>query len=648
MSANPSTTGPVNEPGVDAASVRALIDGALVSIAAIEDEEVPVRDAEWAVSSALQCFYRAAAARTDPAALREAVTAGCNHLRAALGALQESPTMDPAVSAALAGLARALGGLSSPSLRWSGALGSGGAAAAPAAVAAAPVLALIDEPKLLEFPRDQIFPVVPLPEDLVNASGPPRLPAGPPDAPEVQALHARFPPPPRAFEARAEKAQLGVAIPEPDLLFMQARACFEDLAGLGNNRRPEPDALWYRPRTEERLLARVDAVLACGEWVLPRLIKMIEDRPAPDPQMVWAALFVCGSVAGPDMRDQMMRLVATAPLKLPPMRLRVADALALAPHPGIDEALRPLLRARESFRREVAVVVLGRRGALTIAEVLDACNDRSRPVARAAVRALGRTPGDVPPPVWRTLLASDDMEIAEAAMSAAILHRSELGARRAAELLMEGRAWFGEAALHAAVGLDERTGFGVMRASAEKQAAMKLMAAFGWFGHIEAVPWLIEQLGAGGAVAEAAVGALHRITGAGLTKDDPEPEYEHGDLPFVRAPARPLPVVGLLPEPGPWDAWWRKYRGEARAGTRYRHGHVWAPEDNLWDMEDPLSDTITRRFCYLELVARTGVTLPFDPLHFVARQQRQIAALRGAVASAGGSASGNWPTRYRH
>jgi hypothetical protein len=644
MSANPSATGPVSEPGVDAASVRALIDGALVSIAAIKDEEVRVRDAEWEVSSALQLFYRAAAARTDPVVLREAVTAACNHLRSALGALQDSPTMDVAVSAALSSLARALGGLSSPSLRWSGALGDRGpAAAAPPP----PVLALDDEPKVLDFARDQLFPVVPLPEDLVNATGPPRLPAAPPDVPEVLALHARFPPPPRAFEARAEKAQLGVAIPEPDLLFMQARACFEDLAGLGNNRRPEPDVFWYRPRTEARLLARVDAIVACGEWVLPRLLKLIEARPVPDPQLVWAALFVCGSLAGPDMRDQMMRLVATVPLKQPPMRMQVADALALVPHPGIDEALRPLLRARESFRREVAVVALGRRGALTIAEALDACNDRSRPVARAAVRALGRTPGDVPPAVWRTLLTSEDEEIAEAAMSAAILHRSELGARRAAELLMEGRAWFGEAGLYAAVGLDERTGFGVMRASAEKQAAMKLITAFGWFGHVEAVPWLIERVG-GGKVGEAAVGALHRITGAGLTKDDPEPEYESDDLPFARAPKRPTPVVGLLPDPGAWDAWWRKYRGEARAGTRYRYGHVWAPEDNLWDMEEPTADMTTRRFCYLELVARLGVTLPFDPLHFIGRQQRQIAALRGAVASAGGNASGNWPTRYRH
>jgi electron transfer flavoprotein alpha subunit len=43
-------------------------------------------------------------------------------------------------------------------------------------------------------------------------------------------------------------------------------------------RRPTPDESWWCPRTEERLLARLDALVACGVGAFPALVKLVEEQ----------------------------------------------------------------------------------------------------------------------------------------------------------------------------------------------------------------------------------------------------------------------------------------------------------------------------------------------------------------------------------
>ncbi|MGD5588118.1 hypothetical protein QUT57_22700, partial [Xanthomonas citri pv. citri] len=145
--------------------------------------------------------------------------------------------------------------------------------------------------------------------------------------------------------------------------------CLEELATLGNQRRPLAGEPWAAPRTEERLLARVDAIVACGPEVLPDLVKELEERPLPDPEMTWALLFLFGSIAGDDAADQVVRLVLSADLDAPDMALFVADALALAPSPALERPLRAwMTAAARPTLRALALTALGRRRLLTFAE----------------------------------------------------------------------------------------------------------------------------------------------------------------------------------------------------------------------------------------------------------------------------------------
>jgi len=106
-------------------------------------------------------------------------------------------------------------------------------------------------------------------------------------------------------------------------------------------------------------------------------------------------------------------------------------------------------------------------------------------------------------------------------------------------------------------------------------------------------------------------------------------------------------VEALSLDADAWTAWWKKHQANSRSSTRYRYGHAWSPEDNLWQMEDPLSSRSDRWWAHLELVARMGKTIPFDPDAFVARQRKQIQEWRN-VWNGRRNASGmlgGWPLR---
>ena len=699
MSAPPSEPREPSEPrALDAVGVRAAMTTALLALPKVLDVDGPIRDFEFALTSALQSLYRAASVRVaNPDALRESIDAAISFNAHANSLLAGFSTDDAGANEMRAALAPVAGALRTPSLVWSGfgdlpALPSSESANAtsarpddsdpaharrpsgryapvgsgpPSEASAGPVLALTDVPALLTPARAPLHPVVALPEDL--AAAPPRLPDGPGDPLVIRALAVRFPPQPRVLDAQAERAQLGVALPESAMLFQRARLCFEDLAGFGNMRRTGDDLAWFRPRTEERLLARVDGIVACGAWVIPQLLKMLEDRPVPDPQLVWASIFLCGSLDGVDAVDQVMRLVETLPLGEPAMRGFVVDALSLAPHPLIGARVRPWLKSTVPHRRAMATTILSRRDDLALEEAVAAAGESDVDLVRAGVAAIARSRMDLVPALWRLLLALRDEATLRMAIAAAILHRSEAGVRKAMDLVRAGKPAFADAALFVAAAADEKHGQEILIAPLLMSAAASsrrpsnevppppldpiLIRALGNFGHIDAVPVLLAQLDAGDAVAPEAALALHRITGAGLTKDNPAPEVDPAFPPFIPTlgPARPpVPVVDLSCVRAHWTAWWTAHKAAARAGTRYRHGHAWSPEDCLWDMEEQTQLRPARVWAYWEWVARTGVNAAFDPEHFIARQQNQIAELRQARKAAGDrNASDGWATRYR-
>jgi len=186
---------------------------------------------------------------------------------------------------------------------------------------------------------------------------------------------------------------------------------------------------------------------------------------------------------------------------------------------------------------------------------------------------------------------------------------------------------FTDAALWLAIGGGAEVSADFEAALARGKPSAVLLEAIGWYGDLRFVDTLLALLEAG---QKAAVGALQRLTGASLTDDVPEPEYAPGEEPFVRGFSPPADELELTADPAVWKAWWHQHGGRAVLTQRYRWGHLWSSQDNLWELEQAPASPRERRLAFHELVARTGAFHPFDPQDFVARQQAAIAVWREA------------------
>jgi hypothetical protein len=453
-------------------------------------------------------------------------------------------------------------------------------------------------------------------------------------------------------DARAFAEQVSEpAREEAWLNFERARNCLEELATLGNMRRPREAEPWAAPRTEERLLTRIDAIVACGQDVLPGLVKQLEDRPLPDPELTWALVFLFGSLSGDDAVDQVARLVLASDLDAPDMLAFVADALALAPSPALERPLRAWLEpARPPALRAVALTALARRRRLAFATAAAAAVDEDEPDPRvllAATRALGFSSGQLDAVVLDQLLRHGDHDVVRAALVSAFQLRCRLGLERARALTESGKGAHGDAVLFLALAGEPDT-WDTLKALARPGAPPIILDALGWFGSLRAVEILLEVLaGKDKAAHGAAAAALHRLTGAGLTDDDakataddPAPNEKPLGGPF----AAPPPIAELTNKHEIWAAYWDRHRREADPTRRHRHGHLWSPEDDLWSLSDESAVTGDRLLALIEIVARTGAEAPIDLEDFVVRQRQHIGELR-AQAERSTARAGDWPTR---
>jgi len=599
--------------GVPLSEVRAMLDEGLVQVATSRGDPAARRDAALAMMEALADVD---AALSDPSLFQQGTSRALSRIRAA----HAEPD-----SGAAEVLSRCLSALAD--IRWEP------RASAPVVPGPGAFLrASVGEPAVLDLGRGRIPARVPIfqdgdleplaaPEAAEIAEPPPLTLAqleaalaaaeAEDDAPPAAEPPAEEPlPAPPASEDEAILAYYGAAVTEEKIVFERARVCLEDLALLGSLRRPLADQGWAgRAEPERRLLARVDAIAACGANVLPALVSLLEERPVPDPELTWALVFLFGSIAGAD--EQAMRLARVAPLEADGMIDAVADALALAPAPRITDVVAEWLGDPAAERRAAAAIALSRRGALSTAQALVAASDADVRVALAGAAALATSAGPVDPAALWRLSHHADERVVHAALESALIRRSVIAVRRVAELVEEGRPGHAEAAILLAIASGSDA-FDSLRAAAASGSPAAL-EALGWFGHPDAVPLLLEHLQ--GETAGPAAKALELLTGASL----------------------------LTAEPLPWREWWAEHEKTFRPGARHRSGHPWSLADDLRQIEGPEATARERRLAFLELCARSGSSLPFDADAFVARQRRQLADW--SVVAQKHSQPGGWPVR---
>jgi hypothetical protein len=103
----------------------------------------------------------------------------------------------------------------------------------------------------------------------------------------------------------------------------------------------------------------------------------------------------------------------------------------------------------------------------------------------------------------------------------------------------------------------------------------------------------------------------------------------------------------LTADPEIWQAWWKKHRARVARGARFRWGRAFSAQALLWEVDQGPFAAGDRTLSHVELVIRTGETLPLDPEEFVARQERQVAAWRKQVAKSEHRLSpGRWSARF--
>jgi hypothetical protein len=665
----------VAPPRGDMTAVRALLDDALLGLRAIADPGVKLRDAEREIAAALLHTYRALASPGDAAVYHAESANALVRARGALGALQQVATSDRGTEAEMSVMAQAvrLLGQQPPPPDPGPQL--------PRPGQRSPILrASTGEPQLLDLERSVLYPTIPLPP-LPDAEPPEEPFSPPPEATlatddDIAALlaeaHAAIgllaaadaeedeekdpteeKPAPKGplgppDEAALELEYLGLQLEERDVVLERARTSFEDLGAFAMMRVPQADEGWMSAeRVERRLLTRLDSIAACGAWVLPRLVKTLEELPVPDPDMTWAAIFLFASLAGDDALDQALRIARASDVDVDGMLVSVTDAFALAPHPGIEPAMRRWLSDPDPGRRAIAVGALGRRKALVADDAARATVDPDARVVLAGAEALGSALGDVAPQVIEPLLFHATPAVVRAAIASATVRRTRQGVRRAIELTGEARGDFADAALFVAIGgdLDASAALQEDRAASGSDVHIE---ALGWFGDLDCIDYVLGRMETGTPETQAvAVETLQMLTGAGLTKANAAPEYAPDAQPFTRADTPPEEAALLLVDPAPWAAWWKKHRQHAQPKKRYRFGHLWTPRDSLWQMEHPSSRTRVRRFAHLELVARLGGCIPLDLRAFVVGQQRSLAEWTEYVAARRDRAApGSWATSY--
>lgn len=647
-------------------SVRALLDEALIGLRSIEDAEIPVQEARSYVAASLARVYDALAHVTEHGVYRESTTAALQLARDALTVLSFKPSVDPGVFYDLRLVAQAIGLLaqsvpppeSAPRL--------------PRGEKRPALRASVGVPTLHDLERTVLHPTIPLPE--LETIPPPRVD---PEAssvmppPEVRSAEdlakleewgrraaeaaaveeeEEAPPPsppplPKAGDAAAIEAVFGKASPPPHVLWTRGRQWFEDIAMMSLMRRLGQGELWSNLEpVETRLLARVDAILACGSWILPRLVQLLEERPLLDPELLWASIFVLGSIYGDDTRDQIERLVRVAQLDDPSAFESAADALTFAPHRGVEGLARRWMEEGHTRRSLLGIRVLGRRRATTVETLAPHLATEDPERLSETIAALELVPGDVRSAYLSRALGHADARVFRTTVECAIARGLESGAREARARLSTPDA--SAAAPIAAIASDEHA-FELLLGAAATAPSRELYDALGWYGHVGAVPFLLGRLAAGD---EAAVVGLQRITGASIDDESKEPpEYEDGELPFVREHfVAPTFVAKLSADAERWSAWWRRYGGRADPRVRYRWGHRWSTRDDYYELAEGIATAEQRRLAYLELCARAGGALPFDGREFVPRQRAQLHAWREYLGERHERAPrGSWRVRFR-
>ncbi|WNG39582.1 TIGR02270 family protein [Archangium violaceum] len=375
--------------------------------------------------------------------------------------------------------------------------------------------------------------------------------------------------------------------------------------------------------SEERLLARLDALVLGGERVAERIL-----RPAlasDEPERLSAAVFALLSGGwrwGPDV---VLELLGEAG---PEALGAIQRALELLDTDALPAWLPSLLSRGELPLQALALDVLGTHG-VTLGVPLAGLVTGEPSVAAAALRAAARLRVRLDWPPLRQALASPEAPVRDAALVAAL----QSGHREAWTVCREQVAArgpkLGLPLLLLSLGAGPSAASLLREPLQEPRLRPDALWALGFNGHVSAAEACLEYL-ADEEVGHLAAEAFCAITGLVLAgrfvsgSGAPEPDEDAPPKPG----GHPAPGPGLpQPDPGAIRAWWEARR-RLDPTVRYLRGEPRTPASllqGLWT--EPMR---RRPALALEVALRSHGAFQLRPRAFARHQLAALEAMRSA------------------
>jgi len=441
-------------------------------------------------------------------------------------------------------------------------------------------------------------------------------------------------------------------VEEREALRMLARDAIEDIANLSNLRKPIPTETWLdQGPFEQRLLDNLDYFASLGETAIRLVHVYHHEAKIPDPMRAFAVAFTMGCIEG---RDTIGAAISALKQSAPEEWPGFVEALVLAPHPAIDDALAEVLAHPNVGLVGVALDVLGARGTFPegVLEWVGERNDPSLTIKLASGLACSLS-DDVAQPALAKMLErtrDDDLWITAARSSLARGFPSVRDRLREAigDSSSPKRA-AAAAELLAITGVSDD--LDRLVDAAKRFPAPRVLRALGRFGHVQLVPVLIELLAIGDEIAEGAAEALDRITAAGLREIVEEawdvgiPEDLRSEAARVGAPIPKRKMNKVIVDPKEWQTWAQHSLASLDARLKHRAGRPFRPSHVIDELEAKETPPARRDDAAFELSCMMGVRLRFSTRDWVVRQQQHLVALRERCLALEGPEGAWWYVR---
>jgi hypothetical protein len=455
-------------------------------------------------------------------------------------------------------------------------------------------------------------------------------------------------PPDDAHEAPASPedaaSPAAAASIEADLVRRVARDCLDSIANHRNLRKPNAIESWLDQEPfEQRLLENVDAFAGLGGAALPLVSLYHAEAEAPDAERAFAVALTLGCIEGSDTAGA---AVTTLKQSAPEERPGWLEGFWLAPSPAIDAAMADLTTSPRPQFVAFALDVLHARGTTPLEVLAPLLAHGDAAVSARVARALGAAHADADALPWLTRASSANEDELFFAAAEALLQRGDESAIEHLRRAVGVPGPRSTRALPLLCLVASARDFTRLVDAVMRAPTPRAVRALGRFGHVESAAVLEAFLAhEDPELVAAAAEALDRITGAGLRQTVEEPwEIElPPEVPLDQAPPMPRrKVERVATDRDAWRAWLEANLPHLDARVKTRGGRPFQPIQLVDELEARATPPHARETAALELRLITGVSTPFSPEDWVARQRRYLSDLR-AMLGAHAAHPGRWP-----